>query len=97
MDLRAIGAGLYDFLNLPECDFLIYVVVLEYTSWQNAKHTRLNCIIPALDISWSGRSVVSHSFVKWWGSAKEVSTKMNVITNAFIREYNIIDIIKNNN
>jgi hypothetical protein len=46
-----IGAGLYDFLKLPECDFMMYVVVLEYTSWQDAKHTRLNCIIPASSIS----------------------------------------------
>jgi hypothetical protein len=97
MDLRAIGAGLYEFLNLPECDFMTYVVVLDYTSWQDAKHTRLNCIIPALKISWSGRSAVSHSFVKWWGSAKEVTTKMTVINNSFIQKYNIIEIMENNN
>jgi hypothetical protein len=34
--------------------------------------------------------------VKWWGSTKEVSEKMIVINDAFIRQYNIIDIIKNN-
>jgi hypothetical protein len=96
MDLRAIGAGLYEFLNLPDFDFALYVVVLEYMSWQDARHTRINCVIPSLDIRWSGRSAVSHSFVKWWGSTKEVSEKMIVINNAFIRQYNIIDIIKNN-
>jgi hypothetical protein len=97
MDLRAIGAGLYEFLNLPDCDFALYVVILEYTSWQNAGRTRINCIIPSLDIRWGGRSAVSHSFVKWWGSTKEVSEKMIVINNAFIRQYNIIDKMKDNN
>ncbi len=63
MDLGAIGAGLYEFLNLPNFDFASYVVILEYTSWQNARRTRINCIIPSLDIRWSGRSAVNHSFV----------------------------------
>jgi hypothetical protein len=97
MDLRAIGAGLYEFLNLPNFDFALYIVILEYTSWHNAGHTRIDCIIPSLDIRWSGRSAVSHSFVKWWGSTKEVSPNMNIINNAFIREHNIIEKIKNNN
>jgi hypothetical protein len=96
MDLRAIGAGLYEFLNLPNFDFASYVVILEYTSWQNARRTRINCIIPSLDIRWSGRSAVNHSFVNWWGSSREVSPNMTVINNNFIRQYNIIDTLKNN-
>jgi hypothetical protein len=97
MDLRAIGAGLYEFLNLPDSDFTLDVVILEYTSWQNAGRTRINCIIPSLDIRCSGRSAVNHYFVKWWGSTKQVSLKMNIITNDFIHEHNVIEIIKNNN
>jgi hypothetical protein len=97
MDLRALGAGLYDFLNLPDPDFSTYVVPLEYISWQNASHTKINCIIPSLGLRWSGRNAVSHSFVKWWGSLREVSDKMTVITNHFISEHNIIDILKENN
>jgi hypothetical protein len=97
MDLRALGAGLYDFLNLPDSDFTTYVVSLEYISWYNSGHTRINCIVPSLNLRWSGRNAVSHSFVKWWGSHKEVSHNMTVINNDFIREYNIIDILKHNN
>ncbi len=97
MDLRALGAGLYEFLNLPDFDFALYVVILEYTSWQNAGHTRVNCIIPSLDIRWNGRSAVSHSFVKWWGSSVEVSNNMILINNEFIREYDLINKIKENN
>jgi hypothetical protein len=97
MDLRALGAGLYDFLKLPDSDFNTYVVSLEYISWHNSGHTRINCTVPLLCIRWSGRNAVSHSFVKWWGSQKEVSQNMTVINNDFIREYNIIDILKDNN
>ena len=97
MDLRAIGAGLYESLHLPDYEFNCYVVILEYLSWQNAKHTRINCIIPALDIRWTGRSAVSHTFVKWWGSQQEVSNNMNVINNDFIRKYNIIEALTDNN
>ena len=97
MDLRAMGAGLYEYLNLPDYEFKRYVVILEYISWQNTKCTKINCIIPALDVRWNGRSAVSQTFVKWWGSSKEVSDDMIVITNDFIRQYNIIDILKNNN
>jgi hypothetical protein len=64
---------------------------------QNAKCTKINCIIPALDIRWTGRSAVSHTFVKWWGSSKEVNNNMIVINNAFIHDHNIVNIIKENN
>jgi hypothetical protein len=97
MDLRAIGAGLNEFLNLPNFDFASYIAILEYSSWQNARRTRINCIIPSLDIRWSGRSAVNHSFVNWWGSSREVSPSKTVINNDFIRQYNFIDILKNNN
>ena len=96
MDLRALGAGLYELLNLPNCNFETYVVVLDYISWQNSKHTRVNCEIPALQLRWTGKSAVSHTFVKWWGSITEVSNKMTVISNDFIRDFNIIDILKEN-
>jgi hypothetical protein len=59
--------------------------------------TKFNCIIPALDIRWTGRSAVGHTFVKWWGSLKEVTNNMIVINNTFIHDYNIINIIKENN
>ena len=32
--------------------------------------------------------------MKGWGSSKEVTLNMNVINNDFIREHNIIDILK---
>ena len=97
MDLRALGAGLYELLNLPDCDFKTYVVVLDYMSWQNSNHTRVNCEIPALQLRWTGKSAVSHTFVKWWGSITEVSNNMTVISNAFIHDFNIIEILQDNN
>ncbi len=97
MDLRAMGAGLYEYLNLPDYKFKRYVVILEYISWQNAKCTKINCIIPALDVRWNGRSAVSHTFVKWWGSSKEVSDDIIIINNTFNQEYNIKNIIRENN
>ena len=46
---------------------------------------------------WTGKSAVGHTFVKWWGSLKEVSNNMTIITNDFIHDYNIVDILKENN
>jgi hypothetical protein len=84
-------------MNLPDFNFKKYVLILEYISWQNAKCTKINCIIPALDIRWTGRSAVSHTFVKWWESSKGVNNNMIVINNDFIHDHNIINIIKENN
>ena len=97
MDLRAIGAGLYNFLNLPDCDFCTYVTPLEYVSWQNSGKTKINCFIPALNLRWTGRSAVSHSFVQWWGSIKEVSSHMTILNNSIIDKYNIKSVILENN
>jgi hypothetical protein len=97
MDLRALGAGLYELLHLPDDDFSNYVVPLEYLSFQNESHTKINCVVPLLGLRWTGRNAVSHSFVKWWGSHKEVSDHMTVINHEFIRKYNIVDILKENN
>jgi hypothetical protein len=97
MDLRALGAGLYELLHLPDDDFSTYVVPLEYLSFQNSLHTKVNCIVPLLDLRWTGRNAVSHSFVKWWGSLRQVSAHMTIINHEFIREYNIINILQKNN
>jgi hypothetical protein len=45
---------------------------------RNAKCTKINCVIPALDIRRTGRSAVSHTFVKRWGSSKEVIFKRKI-------------------
>ena len=39
LDLRAIGAGRYEALNLPDSDFTTYVLEGKYTAWNNSNHT----------------------------------------------------------
>ena len=97
MDLRALGAGLYEFLQLPDCHFVTYVVCLEYISWQNSGKTRINCRVPLLDLRWSGKHAVNHAFAIWWGSLKQVSPNMTVIDDVFVDKYNIINVLKENN
>ena len=91
LDIRAIGAGWYQGLYLPNSDFSIYVIPLEYRSWQDSAHTRLNCVIPSLKIQWTGRNAVNHSFVKMWGSQVSLSDKMTLITLEFIKQYKLIE------
>ena len=97
MDLRALGAGLYEFFNLPLYEFTKYVVPLEFVSWQNPSRTKINCRVPWLNLTWSGRGAVDHFFVKSWGSYKEVSNDMTLINMEFIAKYNLIEILNNNN
>jgi hypothetical protein len=90
LDIRAIGAGWYAGLYLPDCDFTTYVVPLIYRTWQNDSHTRINAVIPSLRIEWTNRNAVNHSFVKMWGSQVTLESHMTLITLAFINEYKII-------
>ena len=90
LDLRAIGAGWYDSLQLPNCDFMVYVVPLIYISWGNSQQTRINCMIPSLRIEWRGRSAVNHFFVKSWGSHTILTDNMTLVTNDFINQHNLI-------
>ena len=90
LDLRAIGAGWYDSLQLPNCDFMVYVVPLIYKSWGNSQQTRINCMIPSLRIEWRGRSAVNHFFVKSWGLHTILTDNMTLATNDFITQHNLI-------
>jgi hypothetical protein len=49
LDIRAIGAGWYQGLSLPNSDSSVYVVPLLYQAC-NLSRTRLDCIIPSLKI-----------------------------------------------
>ena len=96
LDLRAIGAGWYQSLNLPNCDFTVYVVPLTYKSWRNAEHTRIDSVIPSLKMEWSGRNAVNHFFVKSWGNNLVLSPNMTLISLDFIQEYDLIARLKQN-
>jgi hypothetical protein len=93
MDLRAIGAQRYSTLSLPDLDFSMYVVPLIYKSWQNQAHTRVNCYASSLKLEWSGNTAASHFFVKSWGSCKQVTSNMSLISLEMIREHDLINAI----
>jgi hypothetical protein len=90
LDIRAIGAGWYEGLQLPDSDFATYVVPLIYQHSPSSR-TRLNCAIPSLRIIWSGRNAVNHSFIKMWGSQVILTEKMTLLTLDFIRQYKLIE------
>jgi hypothetical protein len=90
MDIRAIGAGWYAGLNLPNPDFTTYVVPLIFKSWQGGRN-RLNSSIPSLKIMWTGRNAVNHSFIKMWGSQVILTDRMTLLTLDFIRQYKLIE------
>ena len=66
-DLRAIGAGWFSGLNLPNPHFSTYVIPLFYKHFQKKYRTTINCNIPALRIQWFGRNAVNHYFINMWG------------------------------
>jgi hypothetical protein len=90
LDIRAIGAGWYEGLHLPNSDYASYVVPMIY---QNSPPTptRLNCTIPSLRITWAGRNAVNHSFVKMWGSQVILTAKMTLLTLDVIIQYKLIE------
>jgi hypothetical protein len=90
MDIRAIGAGWYQGLSLPNSDFSIYVVPLLYHN-NISGGTRFNCSIPSLRIVWSGRNAVNHTFVKMWGSKVILTDTMTLITLDFIAKHKLIE------
>jgi hypothetical protein len=90
LDIRAIGAGWYQGLVLPDSDFSIYVVPMIYME-NTTKGTRFNCTIPSLRIVWAGRNAVNHTFVKMWGSKVVLTDKMILITLDFISKYKLIE------
>jgi hypothetical protein len=85
--LRAIGAGLYEFPNLLDDHFAKSVVILDIQE-------TIAQFPPWISDGAGEVRTVSHTYVKWWGSSKEVNLEMTVIKNSFIRKRNIIDIIK---
>ena len=90
LDIRAIGAGWFQGLDLPDSDHTTYVVPLLYQN-STSKGTRLSCIIPSLKIVWAGRNAVNHTFVKMWGSQVILTDKMTLITLDLIRHYKLIE------
>ena len=86
LDIRALGAGWYDTLNLPNNDFAISVLKMTYT---------LICLhIPILELVWDKRQSLNHFFVQSWGSNKDITPAMTILTNDFIAEHHIIEAIK---
>jgi hypothetical protein len=71
MDLRGIGCGWYEFLNLPNSSFVVYVVPLICGQWQNGNHIKIQCSIPSLDIHWHSRASVNTYFVRAFGDRTE--------------------------
>jgi hypothetical protein len=90
MDIRAIGAGWYQGLLLPDSDTSIYVVPLLFHD-NISTGTRFNCSIPSLRIVWSGRNAVNHTFVKMWGSQVILTNNMTLISYDFIVKYKLIE------
>jgi hypothetical protein len=95
MDLRAIGAGWYESLNLPNSDFSVYVVPLSYTGWQNKQHTKIQATIPSLDCQWTGRSALNTFFVKSYGNSIDLQPNMTLCTYDFISQHDLINKYKN--
>jgi hypothetical protein len=91
LDLRAIGAGWFSGLNLPNPDFSTYVIPLIYKNFQKKDRTTINCIIPALRIQWFGRNAVNHYFIKMWGTSSIFQPNMTLITSDMITTYSIIE------
>jgi hypothetical protein len=96
MDLRGIGTGWYESLNLPQSAFTVYVVPLTYGQWQNASHTKIQCTISSLDIQWHGRAAVNAYFVRAYGDRTILQDNMTLCTDDFILEHDIINKYKNN-
>ena len=91
LDLRAIGAGWFSGLSLPNPDFSTYVIPLIYKKFQKKDHTTINCIIPALKIQWFGRNAVNHYFINMWGTSRILHPHMTLITSDMITKYRIIE------
>jgi hypothetical protein len=91
MDLRGIGCGWYESLNLPKSAFSVYVVPLNYGEYHNRDRTKITCFIPSLNIHWHGRAAVNHYFVQAYGSQTILHDNMTLCTHSFIEEYNIIN------
>ena len=94
LDIRALGAGWYDSLNLPNNDFAIYVVKMTYTKWHNSSHTQICSHIPILELVWDKCQSLNHFFVKSWGNNKDLTPAMTIITKEFILEHHLIEAIK---
>jgi hypothetical protein len=91
MDLRGIGCGWYENLNLPESAFSVYVVPLIYGQYQGTNQTKITCTIPSLNIHWHGRAAVNHYFVRAYGSNKTLLDNMTLCTHEFIAKHNLIE------
>ena len=94
LDLRAIGAGWYEALNLPDNDFTTYVVEGKYTAWNNSNHTSIQLVIPSLDLYWTKRNSVNGFFVKSWGSNIQLTTDMVLVDQNMIQKYKIKESLK---
>jgi hypothetical protein len=63
MDIRAIGAGWYERLHLPNQDTSTYVVPVIFLSCHSDQHLKINCSSPSLRINLTGRNAVNRLFV----------------------------------
>jgi hypothetical protein len=90
LDIRAIGAGWYQGLSLPDSDHTTYVVPLLHQA-STSKGTRFNCIIPSLRIVWAGRNAVNHTFIKMWGSQVVLTDKITLLSLDIICQYKLIE------
>ena len=91
LDIRAVGAGWYAGLNLPNAHFSTYIVPLIYKNFNKSDHTTINCIIPSLKIQWTGKNAVNHYFIKMWGTIRILHPDMTLLTSDMIRSYSIIE------
>jgi hypothetical protein len=92
-DYTYICIYIYTYIIIPKCfSALILTIYISYYSQEKFKKK----MSPGACSS-RGREGTQRSLSSRQTSTKEVSPKMNIINNAFIREHNIIEIIKNNN
>jgi hypothetical protein len=90
IDLRGIGCGWYESLNLSNSSFAVYIVPLTYGQWQNVNHTKIQCSIPSLDIHWHGRASVNTYFLRAFGNSTELQENISLCSLDFISEHDLI-------
>ena len=84
VDIRSYGATWYQQLELPDSDFLSYVVKHNYTEWENEKHTEIIAICKLFDERFNHRGYFVHAY----GSIKTFdSTTMVLLDNQWTKRF----------
>ena len=78
VDIRSYGATWYQQLELPDCDFLTYVVEHKYAEWDNDKHTEITAICKLFDERFNHRGYFVHAY----GSIKVFDSTAMVLLDA---------------